>query len=89
MVIAISNNCSSEKAEVILAWPTCSKSEVNIQRKLIEDYSKLFKEKNGAPLLCWATDGDSTRRQIFDSLMMYILSVDSPIYPVISSLKLT
>ena len=88
MVIATSNNCNNENPQVVLAWPTCSKSEVDIQKKLIEEYSQLFKEKNGAPLLCWATDGDSTRRQIFNSLMNHTLSVDSNIYPVISSLKL-
>ena len=58
MVIVTSNNSVIEDTQVVISWPTCSRSEVIIQRNFIKQFSKLFKEKNGAPLLCWATDGE-------------------------------
>ena len=37
--------------------------------------------------MCWSTDGDSTRRQIFDLLMQHKLPETSPVYDIISKLR--
>ena len=56
---------------------------------LIRKLSDNFAEMNsGVPYLCWASDGDSTRRQIFDSLMRTRLSRSSDIYHIISKLRM-
>ena len=88
MVVVSTCNDVKETTQVLLAWSTCSRSEITIQKEFIEKYSKYFCEKNGAPLLCWATDGDAARRQIFDALMCFLLPATSKIYPIISPLKL-
>ena len=72
----------------MLIWPTCSKSEVNIQMELIQTLSDGFYFKNNAPSMCLSTDGDATPRQIFDSLMRFELCESSLIYPIISVLPL-
>ena len=64
------------------------KREVDIQTELICGISDKFAELNGAPFLCWASDGDATRRQIFDSLMQTELPKGSNIYQIISKLRL-
>ena len=71
MVIAVSSNCQNSEGQVIVTLPTCSKQEVEHQGKIIKAISSEFKEKNGAPLLNWSTDGDPARRQIFSSLMSH------------------
>ena len=65
MVMAVSSNSYKKNAHPVLIWPTCSKSEVNIQMELIQTLSDGFYFKNNAPFMCWSTDGDATRRQIF------------------------
>lgn len=37
--------------------------------------------------MCWVTDGDSTRRQIFDNLMQQRLQNTSEIYHIVSKLR--
>ena len=88
MVIAIACNHTSTNAQMVLSWSTCSKNEMDIQSKVMRSISDSFYAKPGAPLMCWSTDGDSTRRQPFDSLMFNELSPDSEIFSVISKLKL-
>ena len=88
MVIACGSNSPSGKVQVVAALPTCSKDELEYQANLIDTISSNFKTQHGAPLLNWLTDGDPTRRQIFDSLMSHELDEDSPLYPVISKLRL-
>ena len=88
MVVVSTCNSVKEATQVLLAWSTCSKSEIEIQKDFIEKYSKYFCDKNGAPLLCWATDCDASRRQIFDALVCHLLTAASNIYPIISTLKL-
>ena len=88
MVVACSNNALKENTQILLAWPTCSRSETTIQKDFIEKFSAFFKSKTGAPLLCWGTDGDASRRRIFDALMNVFLKVESDIYHIISTLKL-
>lgn len=88
MVFGMCNNNKNQDSQVVLAWPSCSHSDQKIQGKLIYDVSRKFEEKHGAPLLNWSTDGDGTRRIIFDSFMNNKLSPTSPIYEYLSSLRL-
>ena len=89
MTFGVTNNCKKKQnSHIVLAWPSCSHSDTEIQGKLIYDVSNKFKEKNGAPFLNWSTDGDATRRIIFDSFMNETLSPTSPIYEHLSTLKL-
>ena len=88
MVVTCSSNSVNCKVQVVAALPTCSKKEIDFQASLIDKISTNFVEKNGAPLLNWSTDGDATRRRLFDGLMSYDLSISSAIYPVISRLRL-
>ena len=69
MVFGVSSNSESPHTKMILSWPTCSKSEKMIQGNLIQTISNKFKEENGWPSLCCATDGDPNHRQLFNSLM--------------------
>ena len=68
MVMAVSSNSTKKNAHPVLIWPTCSKSESDIQLQLIQELSDSFYFKNNAPFMCWSTDGDGTQRHIFDSL---------------------
>ena len=88
MVIACSNNSPQGQVQVAAALPTCSKSETEYQANLIEAISSDFKEKHGAALLNWSTDGDAVRRKIFDFLMSHQLKEDSDIYDTMVRLKL-
>ena len=88
MAIACSSNSLNSKAQFVVALPTCSKDEIEYQANLIDNISSNFAQKNGAPFLNWSTDGDPSRRQIFTSLCSYSLSNSSPIYPMISKMKL-
>ena len=87
MVMSTASNSLQPNVQPVLIWPTCSKNEVHIQANVIRGISDQFKTKTGAPLLCWSTDGDSTRRQIFDHLMNNKLENTSPIYAIISKLR--
>ena len=69
MVIATASNSEQINTHPVVIWPTCSRNEIEIQGGIIQNLSDEFVEINGAPFLCWSTDGDSTRRQIFNSLM--------------------
>ena len=71
----------------VVIWPTCSKDEVPIQTRVIRGLSDEFLDRTGAPLMCWSTDGDNTRRRIFDYLMSHELSDSSSIYPIVSKLR--
>ena len=88
MVIVCSSNSPAGKIRVAAALPTCSKNETDFQANLIDTISSNFKSKYGVPLLNWSTDGDPTRRLIFDSLMKYVLDENSSIYPIMSKLRL-
>ena len=88
MVMAVSSNSYKKNAHPVLIWPTCSKSEVNIQMELIQTLPDGFYFKNNAPFMCWSTDVDATHRRIFDSLMRFELCESSLIYPIISVLLL-
>ena len=87
MVFAIASNAHNINAHPIVIWPTCSKDEIDIQMSLIQGISDEVLRLSGCPLMCWSTDGDSTRRQIFDKLMEYPLQKTSPIYGIISKLR--
>ena len=73
MVFAVCNNSKRQNSHVVLAWPSCSHSDKAIQGQLIY-VSREFHNKNDAPFLNWSTDGDGTRRIIFDSFMNAKLS---------------
>ena len=89
MVIALgSNNSVSSKAQLVCALPTCSKKEVDFQANLLNSFSTEFYIRYNTPILNWSTDGDPARRQLFNSLMSYDLLPTSPIYDIISKLKL-
>ena len=88
MVMAVSSNSYKKNAHPVLIWPTCSKSEVDIRMELIQTLSDGFYFKNNAPFMSWSTDGDETRRRIFDSLMRFEPYESSLIYPIISVLPL-
>lgn len=88
MVIALGFNAVKVNAHPVVVWPTCSKDEINIQMKVIQGLSDAFLKTNDPTLMCWSTDGDDTRRQIFDKLMQNQISRDSPIYEIISKLHL-
>lgn len=87
MVFALGSNSHIINAHPIVIWPTCSKDEIEIQMGLIQGLSDESLKRNGAPLLCWATDGDPTRRQIFDNLMKYEMEESLDIYTIISRLR--
>ena len=60
MVAVVSNNSVNQNTQIALVWPTCSKSETDVQRAFIVGFSKAFFEKTGAPLKlgnrwCWGT----------------------------------
>ena len=90
MVVAVSNNSAGveSNAQVVAALPTCSKNEINYQSELIDEVSNQFFRKHSAPLMNWSTDGDATRRILFDDLMCHDLSPTSPIYDTIKDLSL-
>ena len=88
MVLATSSNSVNCKAQIVAALPTCSKKETEFQSTLIDKVSSQFAEKNGAPFLNYSTDGDATRRIIFDYLMRFEISPISPIYETVSKLRL-
>ena len=88
MVVAAASNSADTKTQVLAALPTCSKSETAYQSKLIESLSEQHFRKNGAPYLNYSTDGDATRRRIFDSLMSYKVQPESDIYGIVSKLRL-
>ena len=88
MAIACSNNCLNSKAQFVAALPKCSRDEVEYQANLIDNISSNFAQINGAPFINWSTDGDPSRRQIFNSLGSYNLPNTSPIYPMISKMRL-
>ena len=88
MTMIQSNNGIEGKVKALVEWPTCNKNEIDIQKMLIRKLSDSFAEKNGAPYLCWASDGDPTRTQIFDSLVRTKLPSTSAIYAIISKLRL-
>ena len=88
MVVAIGSNSTSCTVQIVAALPVCSKKEIEFQSKLIQTLSNDIVEKTGAPFLNWATDGDATRRQIFNKLMDSRLNETSSLFPTISQLKL-
>ncbi|XP_066914918.1 uncharacterized protein [Clytia hemisphaerica] len=88
MVIVCSNNTVKARVQVVAALPTCSKNEIEYQKHIVLTISKEFFKVHKVPLLNWATDGDATRRMLFDQLMCYDLPPTSPIYDTISKLKL-
>ena len=88
LTIIQSINGMESKVKALVEWPTCSKKEIDIQKMLIRKLSDSFAQKNGAPYLCWASDGDPTRRQIFYSLMKTKLSSSSDIFHIISKVRL-
>ena len=83
-VTMISCNARKAKGHVVMVLPTCSKSDSTVQREMIESISQGFVDEHGVPLLNWATDGDGTRRIIFNGLSKHHLNPSSPIYPIIS-----
>ena len=83
-----SSNSMGSKAQLICALPTCSKKETEFQANLINSISPQFYIKYNVPILNWSTDGDSVRRQLSVSLMSHDLQQSSPIYEIISKLKL-
>lgn len=87
MVIALGYNAININAHPVVVWQTCSKDEVSIQMKVIQGLSDSFLKLNGTPLMCWSTDGDSTSRQIFDTLMQHKLPETHRIYHIISTLR--
>ena len=88
MVLAIGSNSIECSVQIVAALPTCTKNEIDFQCKLIETLSNDIVEMTGAPFLNWATDGDATRRQIFDKLMCWRLNESSSLFGIISRLKL-
>ena len=88
MVVVCSPNSPKGTTQVVAALPTCSKNEVEYQSNLIESISSSFKDTFGAPLLNWSTDGDPTRRKIFDMLMKHLLDENSPIFDIMTKLRL-
>ena len=60
---------------------------MDIQGNIIHEISDNFAETNGAPIMCWSSEGHSTKHQIFDSLMTYKLGQSPPIYHIASKLR--
>ena len=87
-VTIISNNAKDAKGLPVLVMPTCSRSDTLQQRKMIVAISEGMVKNHGFPLLNWGTDGDGTRRIIFNAMSKYEVQPSSLIYPIVSSCRL-
>ena len=73
---------------VIAAWPTCDKGNFDDSLELFETLGEEYKAATGKDPMNYGTDGDGTRRQVFNSLLNHHLDPDSPIGQIISKLQL-
>ena len=85
------SGCSMNKtspSDIILAWPTCDKQDFQGTYDHFESLSDKYLEMTGKPLMNFATDGDGTRRQVFNSLLNKTLDESTPVGEIICSLPL-
>ena len=83
------NNTSP--SDIILAWPTHDKSdfEGTYDHLIVFDsLSDTYFEMTGKPLMNFSTDGDPTRRQVFNQLLNKTLDASTPVGEIICGLPL-
>ena len=61
------NNTSS--SDIILAWPTCDKKDFDGAFNHFKSLSSTYHDITKKPLMNFSTDGDGTRRQVFNHLL--------------------
>ena len=82
----IISGCSLNEAsssEIVLAWPKCQKSDFDQSFHTFEALCNEYYNLSGKPLMNFSTDGDSTRRQVFNQLLHHELDPLSPLGEVI------
>ena len=79
------NNTSS--SDIILAWPTCDKKDFDGAFNHFKSLSITYHDITKKPLMNFSTDGDGTRRQVFNHLLDNTLNEDSPVGGIICGLQ--
>ena len=79
-------NHNASPLQVISVFPSCAKDDYQGTVKTTEEIGKAFYQTNGAHLMNFCTDGDSTRRQVYNSLMKYEVPIDSDVGKIIHEL---
>ena len=74
--------------EVVCAWPTCDKGDYIESLKLFESLAEEFKAATGKDPMNFGTDGDATRRQVFNALLSHELDPESSIGQILSGIPL-
>ena len=85
------SGCAMNKissSDIIVAWPSCDKQDFNGQFDHFNKISNEYVKMTGKSLLNFSTDGDGTRRQVFNKLLSFPLDKDSPIGQIIAGLPL-
>ena len=88
LVISGCSMNNTSPSDIILAWPTCDKQDFQGTYDHFESLSDKYLEMTGKPLMNFATDGDGTRRQVFNSLLNNTLDESTPVGEIICGLPL-
>ena len=62
-VFLFTTHSENPHAQVVAAFPSCSRKEKDYQCKIIETFSDDYKKKYGCPLNGWSSDGEASRHQ--------------------------
>ena len=71
LVVGLNDMTDSAALQVVLAWPSCEKNDLEGTIKIYGGISQLFHEKTGNKLMNFASDGDGNRRIAFTELTKY------------------
>ena len=74
--------------DVICAWPTCDKNNYNQSFVMFQSLANEYYKITGKPPMNFSTDGDSTRRQVFNSLLSHELDSTSSLGAILSGIPL-
>ena len=80
--VTVVGGCSMENLEpmqIISAMPTCDKNDFDGGLDMFKNLSEEFTRLTGKDLCNFSTDGDATRRQIFNELLSHDLEPASPL----------
>ena len=79
---------SSDPVQVISAMPTCDKKDFEGGLEMFKQLSEEYTRKTGKDLCNFSTDGDATRRQIFNELLSYDLDPTSSLGEMLCDIDL-
>ena len=80
-------NCSY-KSQVLIVWPSCSKSNIEVVYKDLEASSEKALPITGYPLINFCTDGDASCRQVVNKLLSHPLPPTSSVGKIVCGLPL-